>query len=193
MPTDTSADTLDKVYSDYAADLALAHLKAGATQLVRGVGPTDPLAVFIGEAPGKNEDTHGVPFVGRAGQYFDELLESIGVARSDVFITNIVKYRPKDNRDPTFGEIATSKSYLDRELAILDCKIIVPMGRHALSVFLPTQLRDAHGRATEMPDGKYLVPQYHPAIGGIYNKKVYGPIMMNDFQNIGILMDALYT
>jgi uracil-DNA glycosylase family 4 len=192
VSTDTSADTLDKVYSDYEADPAFQHLKAGATRLVKGVGPTDPLAVFIGEAPGKNEDEKGVPFVGRAGKYFDELLESIGVVRGDVFITNIVKYRPKDNRDPTYGEIATSKAYLDRELAVLNCKIIVPMGKHALSVFFPSQLRDAHGRVSEQANGTFVVPQYHPAIGGIYNRKVYDPIMKNDFQNIGILMDALY-
>lgn len=188
---DESADTLDKVYKDYEADPAFEHLRRTATQIVKGEGPTDPLAIFIGEAPGKNEDETGRPFVGRAGKYFDQLLASIGVSRSDVFITNVVKYRPKDNRDPSFGEITRSKMYLDRELALLDCKIIVPMGRHALSVFIPMSLRDSHGRAFEIENDRLVIPQYHPAIGGIYNTKTYGPIMMNDFKQIGLAIDAV--
>lgn len=189
--TDTSSvDTLEKVYADYDSDPAFAALRAGATQIVKGEGPTDPLAIFIGEAPGKNEDEQGRPFVGRAGKFFDELLQNIGVTRSDVFITNIVKYRPNNNRDPLYGEITASKMYLDRELALLDCNIIVPMGRHALSVFYPYQLKEAHGRTYEK-NGLYIIPQYHPAIGGIYNREKYGPIMKQDFKQIAFLMDAL--
>lgn len=186
-----SADTLDQVYSEYDADPAFEHLRKTAKQIVKGEGPIDPLVIFIGEAPGANEDKVGRPFVGRAGKYFEQLLESIGVARKDVFVTNIVKYRPKENRDPTYGEIMASKAYLDRELACLDCRVIVPMGRHALSVFLPQyQLKEVHGRSFEVDD-KHIVPQYHPAIGGIYNPKQFGPVMMADFQQIGLVLDAL--
>lgn len=185
-----AADTLDRVYADYEADPTFDLLRRNAKQIVKGAGPTDPLVIFIGEAPGANENDTGIPFVGRAGKYFDELLESIGLARKDVFVTNIVKYRPKENRDPTYGEITASKEYLDRELSLLDCNIIVPMGRHALSVFLPQfQLREVHGRNFEV-EGKVIIPQYHPAIGGIYNPKTYGPIMMHDFQTIGLVLDA---
>lgn len=183
-------DTLEKVYADYDADPAFEHLRKYATQIVKGQGPSDPLAIFIGEAPGKNEDIEGKPFVGKAGEYFNELLDSIDLSREDVFVTNIVKYRPKDNRDPTFGEIALSKQYLDRELALLSCNLIVPLGRHASSVFLPDkQLRETHGRSV-VRNNYTIIPQYHPAIGGIYNKEVYGPISMSDFQQIALVLDA---
>lgn len=184
-------ETLDRVYEDYDADPAFEHLRKHATQIVKGIGPTKPLVIFIGEAPGRDEDKSGEPFVGRAGKFFNELLSSIGLARDDVYITNIVKYRPKDNRDPTYGEILASKQYLDRELALLDCNVIVPLGRHALSVFLPqNQLREVHGRSIEQKN-EFIIPQYHPAIGGIYNPKVYGPIMRRDFETIGLVLDAL--
>lgn len=190
MTVTESADTLDRVYADYDADPAFDLLRRDARQIVRGEGPLDPYVIFIGEAPGRNEDEAGRPFVGKAGDYFNKLLESIRLRREDVFVTNVVKYRPKENRDPTYGEIMQSKAYLDRELAILNCRIIVPLGRHALSVFVPDQqLKEVHGRSIER-EGRFIVPQYHPAIGGIYNKEKFGPIMMADFKQIELVLDA---
>jgi DNA polymerase len=189
-----TVDTLEKVWTDYEADPFLSVLRRNATQLVKGVGPPDPLVIFVGEAPGATEDKMGIPFVGRAGKFFDELLASIDLSRDDVYVTNTVKYRPRNdgrNRPPTFGEVAKSKEYLDRELALLDCNVIVPLGRHACSVFIPDpKLNQIHGRIIEQ-GSEFIIPQYHPAIGGIYRRGEYGPIMMDDFKKISIVLDAL--
>lgn len=185
---------LDQVYADYDADPAFNFLRKDATQIVKGEGQANrPDVVFVGEAPGRDEDKLGRPFAGNAGRKFDEFLDTIGVSRSSVYVTNIVKYRPKENRDPTWGEIQASKSYLDRELELLDCDIIVPLGRHALSVFLPNhQLKEAHGRSFEIKyNGRdvYIVPQYHPAVV-LYNPRML-ETMLNDFNQIGLVLDAL--
>lgn len=187
----TEQELLDQVYLDYDRDPAFEFLRRDSTQIVKGVGPLDPAIILIGEAPGKEEDKGGIPFVGRSGEFLNVLLDSIGLTRDAVFITNIVKYRPKENRDPTYGEIMASKGYLDRELAFLDCDVIVPLGRHALSVFLPShQLKEAHGRSFEVGE-ETIIPQYHPAVGGVYRKEEMGPVMLNDFKQIGLVLDAM--
>jgi DNA polymerase len=190
MTITNGQDTLDQIYLDYANDTAFDFLRRDSNKLVKGTGPLDPAVIFIGEAPGANEDKKGLPFVGRAGHYLDKLLKSIELDRADVFMTNIVKYRPKDNRDPTYGEIVQSKKYLDRELALLDCNIIVPLGRHALSVFLPNhQLKEAHGRSFHI-ESEVIIPQYHPAVG-LYRPDAMGPVLESDFQQIALVLDAL--
>lgn len=144
------------------------HLKATATQLVFGVGSPDADIVFIGEAPGKNEDLQGEPFVGAAGKFLNEMLGTIGLERKDIYISNIVKYRPPDNRDPTPEEIAEFKPYLLKQIAIIRPKLVVFLGRHAMSVFLPElKISQAHGRPVRK-GGQVYLPLFHPA-AALYN------------------------
>ncbi len=139
-----------------------------ATQLVMGEGSPDAAIVFIGEAPGANEDKLGRPFVGAAGKFLDEMLASINLKRADVYITNIVKYRPPGNRDPLPEEIAAFKPYLLKQLAIIRAALVVFLGRHAMNVFLPElTISQAHGRAFRRA-GQVYMPLYHPA-AALYN------------------------
>jgi len=99
------------------------------SQIVNGDGPTDADVVFVGEAPGANEDADGVPFVGRSGDVLDDALRDAGLAREDVRITNCVRCRPPDNRDPTSEELANCRPYLDRELELVDPEVVVTLGK----------------------------------------------------------------
>ncbi len=148
-----------------ADEIAKVRLYPTATNPVPGEGNPDAAIVFVGEAPGFHEDKLGRPFVGAAGQFLDAMLGSIDLARSDVFITNVVKYRPPENRDPEKGEIASSYHWLKRQIEIIDPKIIVTLGRHSMSVFLPDvgRISDVHGRAFRKPDGRVYIPFFHPA------------------------------
>jgi DNA polymerase len=180
--------TLSELYDLYDNDPVFTHLRRGSKQLVRGKGPDDPLVIFIGEAPGATEDNTGEPFVGRSGEFLNELLASINLNRDDAFITNIVKYRPKDNRDPSIGELMQSVDYIEREIALLDHEsIICPMGRQALSVFFSNmELKSVHGTRLER-NGRLYVPLYHPAVA-LYNPG-YRPKLMTDFKMIGQILD----
>jgi DNA polymerase len=121
-------------------------LKNTATQGVPGVGNHHADIVFIGEAPGKDEDLRGEPFVGRAGKFLSEMLNSINMKREDVYITNTVKYRPPDNRDPSPEEKETCYAWLAEELNYIQPKLIVTLGRHAMNTFLPeAKISDVHG------------------------------------------------
>ena len=119
--------------------------------------------MLLGEAPGRFEDEQGRPFVGRAGQLLDEVLAEAGLARADVFITNVVKARPPGNRDPTKAEVEHWMPVLEQQLALVSPKLVVPLGRHALAHFAPAaKIGEAHGRSiTER--GRELFPLYHPA------------------------------
>ncbi len=147
-------------------------LAAGATQLVMGDGSADADIVFIGEAPGKAEDEQGLPFVGASGRFLNEMLEAAGLVRSDVYITNIVKYRPPNNRDPLPGEKKAFWPYLLRQLEIIQPRVIITLGRHSGQYFIPDIVisRD-HGRPRKVRfhDSEFLViPLYHPA-AALYN------------------------
>lgn len=149
-----------------------ADLSAQATQLVMGSGSPDADIVLIGEAPGKKEDELGLPFVGASGRFLDEMLESAGLAREDVYITNIVKYRPPDNRDPSKAEKAEFWPYLLRQLEIIDPKVILTLGRHSGQAFLPDLvISEDHGRPRKVRLSKKevtIIPLYHPA-AALYN------------------------
>jgi DNA polymerase len=112
-------------------------LKETATQPVFGNGNPNSQIVFIGEAPGKKEDETGIPFVGAAGKFLAEMLQSIGMKREDIYITNIVKYRPPNNRDPEPGEKKACADWLKAELEFIKPKLIVFLGRHSMSHFFP--------------------------------------------------------
>ena len=119
--------------------------------------------MLIGEAPGASEDAQGRPFVGRAGRLLDELLAQAGLARADVFITNVVKARPPGNRDPKASEIAHHLPWLERQLELVAPRVVIPLGRHALAHFAPgRKITEVHGTLLVAGDRR-LVPWLHPA------------------------------
>ena len=144
-------------------------LNEGRTQAVPGEGHPATEVVFVGEGPGFNEDRQGRPFVGRAGDLLVDLLGSIGWRREDVFITNIVKCRPPDNRDPAPDEIGACLPFLRRQLEILDPALVVTLGRHSMARFMPgTAISRAHGtvRPADPAGGApnaLVLAMYHPA------------------------------
>lgn len=166
-----------------------ADLRPGATQLVMGAGDLNAKIVLIGEAPGKKEDELGQPFVGASGRLLDSLLAEAGSERSKVYITNIVKYRPPNNRDPRPDEKAEFWPYLLKQLEIINPKIIITLGRHSGAAFFPELVisRD-HGQrqqyqAPNINGGSNIwpiIPLYHPA-AALYNPKMR-PVLMADFQ-----------
>lgn len=147
-------------------------LKQGAIQLVMGEGNPDADIVFIGEAPGKKEDELGRPFVGVSGRFLDEMLASAAMDRTDVYITNIVKYRPPNNRDPSPAEKAEFWPYLVRQLEIIQPKVIITLGRHSGMALLPKLVISSdHGKPQRVRLGNsqfMVIPLYHPA-AALYN------------------------
>ncbi|OGJ67765.1 hypothetical protein A3B61_01120 [Candidatus Peribacteria bacterium RIFCSPLOWO2_01_FULL_53_10] len=131
---------------------------------VFGEGHFSASVMFIGEAPGEQEDKLGRPFVGAAGKFLDELLSSINLKREDVYITNVVKYRPPANRDPTDLEKDQCMPWLKLQIALIKPHVIVPLGRHALGHFLSkVTISNAHGKAHRLTDSVTVFPIYHPA------------------------------
>ncbi len=147
-------------------------LRAQATQLVMGDGNPVAEIVFIGEAPGKKEDIEGKPFIGSSGKFLNTMLEAAGMERSDVYITNIVKYRPPNNRDPSKDEKAAFLPYLLRQLQIINPKVVITLGRHSMEYFLPSaKIGEVHGEPHTIIVGEQsilLVPLFHPA-AALYN------------------------
>lgn len=145
--TKSKQSRLDQIADSIVENNICSELSVGATQLVFGVGNPDADVVFIGEAPGKKEDEQGEPFVGAAGKFLDEMLQSINLERGDVYITNIVKYRPPDNRDPLPDEKSEFWPYLLRQLEVIEPKLIVTLGRHSMENFLSGQrIGQIHGQ-----------------------------------------------
>ncbi len=137
-----------KALAEVNEELRKVPLYPTATSFVPGEGNPDAQILFVGEAPGLNEDKQGRPFVGAAGKFLDEMLKSIGLERSDVFITNIVKQRPPENSDPTPEEIAAHWPLLQKQIEIINPKIIVMLGRHSMGKLLPGQgtISQIHGK-----------------------------------------------
>lgn len=137
----------------------------GKTRLkaVPGEGPADADVMFIGEAPGFQENQQGRPFVGPAGKLLEELLESIGLKRSDVYIANVIKCRPPENRDPLPAEIQACAAYLDRQIAVIQPKVIVTLGRFSMARYFPgATISRIHG-LPKKGDGVTYYPVHHPA------------------------------
>ena len=138
-------------------------LAGGRSNAVPGEGPAQADILFIGEAPGFHEDKQGRPFVGAAGQFLEELLASIDMSREDVFITNVVKCRPPANRDPEPDEIDACRGYLDRQIELLQPRMVVTLGRFSMARYFPNaKISQIHGQAKKM-DGVIYYPMYHPA------------------------------
>jgi DNA polymerase len=140
-------------------------LAAGRTQVVFGTGDPDADLMFVGEAPGRDEDLQGEPFVGRSGRLLDRLLaEELGIDRSTVYIANVVKCRPPDNRDPKPEEIAACRPYLSAQTDLIAPRVVVTLGNFATKLLLETDLGITKLRGQAYPLGSFqLVPTYHPA------------------------------
>lgn len=142
-------------------------LRKDAHNMVWGQGNLNSKIYMLGEAPGKFEDLQGKPFVGPAGRLLDKLLGSIGLKRENVFISNLVRFRPPENRDPKPEEIDAFEQSVDEEIKIIDPKIIVTVGRFSLNKFLPNaKISQVHGKVFQVKwKGKnlMLIPIYHPA------------------------------
>lgn len=180
--TQTKQQQLDDLKAKILADKVCPELAKTATNLVFGDGNADAEIVFIGEAPGKNEDLQGKPFVGAAGKFLNEMLETIGLERKDVYITNIVKYRPPNNRDPLPDEKTTFLPYLQAQLEIIQPKLVVTLGRHSLNCFLPDlQISKCHGQPKRYKGLVYL-PLFHPA-AALYNSAMR-QTLLDDFAKI---------
>lgn len=159
---------LTELYLKMKADKALP-LQEGATNLVFGAGNPAAEIMLIGEGPGYWEDQKGKPFVGNSGKFLDQLLHSIKLPREMVFITNVVNYRPPENRDPLPEEIAAFKPYIDKMIEIIEPKIIITLGRFSMAKFIPgVKISDVHGKDKMIDwEGRKMivVPMYHPAAG----------------------------
>ena len=132
-------------------------------KMVPGEGAEDADLLLIGEAPGFNEDQQGRPFVGAAGGFLDDLLRSIGLTRSDVYIANVIKCRPPGNRDPLPGEIMACKPWLDQQIELIQPKVIVTLGRFSLARYFPNEtIGKVHGKPRTI-GGVLCFPMYHPA------------------------------
>lgn len=183
---------LDALRDDIERDGVCAGLASQATQLVMGEGDPDADIVMIGEAPGRKEDEAGRPFVGASGRFLAEMLTAAGLVRGDVYITNIVKYRPPNNRDPSREEKAEFWPYLMRQLEIIQPKVIITLGRHSGQALLPNLVisRD-HGQPhTALLNGNEykIIPLYHPA-AALYNGSLR-QTLIDDFTSVRMLLNA---
>ena len=166
-------ELLDEL-NQYWQENCKCELRKTAQRAVFGDGNAEAEIVFIGEAPGKKEDQGGKPFIGAAGKFLAEMLEGIGMKREDIYITNIVKYRPPDNRDPEPKEKEDCNEWLISELKIISPKLIVFLGRHSMLRFFPTEkISDLHGKLLiksipELGKKQSFLPLYHPA-AALYN------------------------
>jgi uracil-DNA glycosylase family 4 len=138
-------------------------LHKSRVKAVPGIGPGKADIMFIGEAPGFHENQRGLPFVGAAGKFLDDLLEKIGLRREDVFITNVVKCRPPGNRDPQSSEIEACRPYLDRQIKLIQPKMIITLGRFSMARYFPNaKISQIHGKPRKI-EGVIYYPMYHPA------------------------------
>lgn len=169
-------------------------LKKTALNVVPGEGNADADILFIGEAPGKKEDEQGKPFIGAAGKFLSEMLASIGLKREDIYITNVVKYRPPNNRDPLPQEITDCWPWLLAQIQLIDPKLIVPLGRHAMERFIrDKKISEMHGKLfkIEVPHlGKRnFYTLYHPA-AALYNGSLRS-VLLEDFSRIPKILKKL--
>jgi DNA polymerase len=193
MAKKDKAAHLRQIKADITDSNICSDLAQGATNLVMGDGNPDSAIVFIGEAPGKNEDLQGRPFVGAAGKFLDEMLARVGLKRKDVYISNIVKYRPPNNRDPRPDEKKAFWPYLIRELNVIKPKIIATLGRHSMEYFLPgARISQIHGqpkRITLGSDKVVILPLYHPA-SALYNGAMR-ETLIEDFNRVPKIIEII--
>lgn len=189
MSTESKQVKLDQIKADISRNNVCPDLAKQAKQLVFGDGNANSDLVFIGEAPGKNEDEQGLPFVGAAGKFLNDMLAMIGLKRGDVYITNIVKYRPPNNRDPYPEEKTEFLPYLERQLDAIEPKVVVTLGRHSLNCFLPDlSISQVHGQPKRYK-GQIYLPLFHPA-AALYNGAMR-QTLIDDFAKIPTILKKL--
>lgn len=182
-------DELDKIKAEILKKNVCPELAKSATQLVFGDGSPEAEIVFIGEAPGKNEDEQGLPFVGAAGKFLNEMLAAIGLNRKDVYITNIVKYRPPENRDPFPDEKTAFLPFLRAQLDVIKPKLVATLGRHSMDSLLPgLQISKCHGQPKRY-NGQVYLPLFHPA-AALYNGGMR-QTLVDDFAKIPRILAAI--
>ena len=189
----TAQERLTAIHTKWFTQCTCA-LKETATQPVPGNGNPCATIVFIGEAPGKDEDRLGIPFVGRAGKFLDEMLEEIKLTREDIYITNIVKYRPPNNRDPEPEEKHACSAWLYEELNCIKPALIVFLGRHSMNDFFPDlKISDVHGKLLHKKftriETQYFLPLYHPA-SALYNGGMRDTLLA-DFKKIPKILEKI--
>lgn len=189
---------LNKIQQQITENHICDELAKQSTQLVFGDGNPDADLVFIGEAPGKNEDIQGKPFVGAAGKFLNQMLEMIDLEREDVYITNIVKYRPPGNRDPSPEEKSDFLPYLQAQLEVIQPKLMVTLGRHSLNCFLPDlSISQVHGepkrikiKSKKQGESSWVIlPLYHPA-AALYNGGMR-QTLIDDFARIPLIISKI--
>ncbi|MEO6077888.1 MAG: uracil-DNA glycosylase, partial [Candidatus Andersenbacteria bacterium] len=158
-------------------------LYKGAKQAVPGAGNPNADIMVIGEAPGKKEDETGIPFMGAAGKFLNQLLESINIKREDIFIANCIKHRPPENRDPLPEEIAIYTPWLQGQIDIIDPKVIITLGRFSMDFVLGKGLiiSQVHGKE-QVKNGRIVIPMYHPA-AALYSGNLR-PVLLADFARV---------
>lgn len=180
---------LDQVRAEIITNNVCPNLAKTATQLVFGEGNPEAEIVFIGEAPGKKEDELGLPFVGAAGKFLNEMLSTIHLRREQVYITNIVKYRPPLNRDPVPAEKNEFLPYLQRQIEIICPLLIVTLGRHSMECLMPPmKISEAHGKTIHY-NGKFYLPLFHPA-AALYNGGLR-KTLIDDFSKIPKILNKI--
>lgn len=190
----TKREKLDEL-NKYWEKNCKCELKKTATQAVFGDGNAESEVIFIGEAPGKNEDLEGRPFIGSAGKFLAEMIESIGMKREDIYITNIVKYRPPNNRDPEPDEKEACNEWLINEIKIISPKLIIFLGRHSMGRFFPTEkISEIHGKllikkVPEFENKQAFMPLYHPA-SALYNGSMR-ETLIKDFKKIPLALKKI--
>ncbi len=178
----TKQQRLDQIKADILNQNICPDLAKTAKQLVFGEGNPDADIVFIGEAPGKKEDEQGVPFIGASGKFLSEMLALIDLEREDIYITNIVKYRPPNNRDPFASEKEAFLPFLQKQVEVIKPKLIVTLGRHSMDAVLPgLKIAQAHGEPITY-QGQLYLPLYHPA-AALYNGSMR-QTLIEDFNKI---------
>jgi DNA polymerase len=177
-----SAEKLAEIAQEIS-QCALCALHTGRTHTVPGEGPASAKIMLIGEGPGYHEDRKGRPFVGPAGQFLSDLLNLAGLSREDVFIGNVIKCRPPNNRDPQPEEIQTcTTSYLFRQIEAIDPRVIVTLGRFSMSLYVPNErISRIHGQPRTI-DGRLVVPMMHPA-AALHQPK-NRPLIEEDFRRL---------
>jgi DNA polymerase len=185
---------LEKIHERVRACKACRLCTFGAKQAVPGEGDPHAQIMFIGEGPGRDEDEQGRPFVGAAGKFLTQMLELAGYKREDVFITNVVKHRPPQNRDPMPDEILACWPYLEEQIKAIKPKVIVTLGRHAMGRFLPgLKISEAHGKAKRAKgiwcEKQVYFPVYHPA-SALYNPGLRDTLI-RDMKKLPILLKKL--
>lgn len=198
---------LEQIAADIREKNVCPDLAKQATHLVMGDGNLNSDIVFIGEAPGKKEDETGLPFVGAAGKFLNEMLTAAGLERSDVYITNIVKYRPPNNRDPLPDEKAAFWPYLVKQLEVIKPKVVITLGRHSMEYFLPgMKIGQIHGQPRKVHFGEnfgdsfgeknsdhtiVIMPLFHPA-AALYNGSLR-QTLIDDFLKVPGVIKQIET